>query len=104
MSIPCFRFEWDIAKARSNQRKHGVGFNSAVGVFDDPLAITIADPEHSQTEDRWITLGEAPGRGLLVVVHTYNESIANEIEVRIISARRANNRERRDYEGGRYER
>jgi len=100
MSIPCFHFTWDAAKAKSNRRKHGVSFNFAISVFRDQLAITIADPEHSQTEDRWITLGDVPGTGLLVVVHTYDELESNNIEVRLISARRANNRERRDYEGG----
>ena len=52
MTTPCFRYQWDVAKARTNRRKHGVSFDVAVGVFRDPLALTIADPEHSETEER----------------------------------------------------
>lgn len=100
MATPCFRYQWDVAKARSNRRKHGVSFETATHVFCDPLAITISDPEHSEVEERWITLGLVPDTGLLVVVHTLIESSKNEIDIRIISARRASKREQRDYEGG----
>ena len=100
MSTPCFRYQWDAAKARSNRRKHGVSFDVAAGVFRDPLALTIADPAHSETEERWITLGVVPETGLLVVVHTSAEWSENEIDIRIISARRASRREQRDYGGG----
>ena len=100
MAAPCFRYRWDTAKGRANRRKHGVSFNVAVGVFREPLALTIADPEHSETEERWITLGVVPETGLLVVVHTYSAVNADDIDVRVISARRASKRERRDYEGG----
>lgn len=101
MATPCFRYRWDTAKARVNRCKHGVSFNVAVDAFRDPLALTIADPEHSEAEYRWITLGVVPETGLLVVIHTYNELNADDVEVRVISARRASKRERRDYEGGR---
>ncbi len=86
-------FEWDETKARKNWKKHGVSFEEACSVFGDPLSLTIADPLHSDDEDRFITLGESVGGRLLVVVSTDREE-----KVRIISARIASGRERRDYE------
>lgn len=86
-------FEWDETKARKNWKKHGVSFEEACSVFGDPLSLTIADPLHSDDEDRFITLGESVGGRLLVVVSTDREQ-----KVRIISARIASGRERRDYE------
>ena len=85
-------FKWDNQKAAANLRKHGVDFADAATVFADDLAITVPD-EQSQ-EDRFVTLGvDALGR-LLVVVYTRRGE-----NVRIISARRATRRERREYEG-----
>ncbi len=85
-------FEWDSQKAAAKLRKHGVDFADAATVFADDLAITVPD-EQSQ-EDRFVTLGvDALGR-LLVVVYTWRGE-----NVRIISARRATRRERREYEG-----
>ncbi len=89
-------FEWDTAKARQNVRKHGVSFEEASTVFADPLALTIDDPLHSDEEDRFITLGESQRRRLLVVVFTDRGE-----RIRIISARVATRRERKDYEEGR---
>ena len=89
-------FEWDEAKAKSNVRKHGVGFEEAATVFADPLSLTISDPAHSQAEDRFIILGESFSGKLLVVVHTERGD-----NLRIISARRATRRERENYEEGR---
>lgn len=65
-----FHFEWDAAKAASNRRKHGVSFDLAATVFRDPLMISIPDEEHSENEDRWITMGQAEISKLLLVVHT----------------------------------
>ena len=87
-------FEWDPEKAESNRRKHGVSFEEAALAFGDPLSVTISDPDHSDDEDRWILLGESPGRGLVVVVHTDRGE-----NVRLISARPATRSERRAYEG-----
>jgi uncharacterized DUF497 family protein len=88
-------FEWDPAKDEANRRKHGVSFRDAVSAFRDPLSLTIPDPVHSIGEQRLVLLGENDEGELLVVVHTdVNERI------RIISARRADRRERRDYEEG----
>jgi uncharacterized DUF497 family protein len=86
-------FEWDSRKARSNLAKHGVGFEEASTIFGDPLSLTIPDPEHSLAEKRHITMGRAFNGKLLVVVHTDRDD-----NIRIISARRANRRERKFYE------
>ena len=86
-------FEWDDAKAKSNLAKHGVAFEEASTVFGDPLALTISDPAHSQTEDRFIVLGHSHLRKLPVVVHTERGD-----NIRIVSARRASRQERKSYE------
>ncbi len=89
------QFEWDRRKAKTNVRKHGVSFEEASTTFGDPLALTIADPLHSEEEDRFISLGESHRRRLLVVAFTDRGG-----RVRIISARAATPRERKDYEEG----
>ena len=95
-----FRFDWDPEKARENVRKHGVSFEQATQVFRDPLALTIFDEDHGgEAEERWITVG-AGERALLIVVHTFREPSADEIAVRIISARLATTHETRQYEEG----
>jgi uncharacterized protein len=78
----------------TNWRKHGVSFRLAATVFRDPLALSRYDFEHSQSEERWITLGQAETGQLAVVVHTFEE-LAAEARIRIISARYATARERR---------
>ena len=78
------RFEWDPGKERRNRHKHGVGFDEASTVFADTLSITIPDPDHSDGEERWVTMGLSHRNRLLVVVHT--EEDEQQI-VRIISAR-----------------
>ena len=86
------RYEWDGWKARTNLEKHGIDFADATGVFQDIHAIMM--PDESQGEDRYTTIGsDAYGR-ILVVVHTWRRQV-----VRIISARGATRRERRQYEG-----
>ena len=87
--------EWDSAKAASNLRKHGVSFEEASSVFYDPLAVTGADPDHSEDEERLITFGMSPAEQLLVVSHTERGEA-----IRIISARMATRTERRIYEEG----
>jgi uncharacterized protein len=89
-----FRFHWDPPKARANLKKHGVSFEEAATVFGDPLSLTIVDPEHSTpAEARLISLGLATSGRLLVVAHTESGD-----DIRLISARLATRRERRDYE------
>lgn len=93
-----YNFEWDPAKAKANLRKHGISFEQATSVFRDPNALTLFDEEHSDNENRWITLGRSDQRDLLVVVHTFNEISVNEFDVRLISARPATRREHKSYE------
>jgi hypothetical protein len=90
------RFEWDEGKNRTNLRKHGVRFETAVLVFDDPYALT-QHASASGEEDRWITVGAIGPGAILLVVHTVYESSDDEV-IRIISARAAESRERRAYE------
>ncbi|MGO9262227.1 MAG: BrnT family toxin [Bryobacteraceae bacterium] len=92
--------EWDSAKAEANVRKHGVSFNLASTVLRDPLSVTTLDEVHGELEERWITVGRAVTGECLVVAHTWIELDANTAKARIISARRAENSERREYEEG----
>ena len=98
MSLPDLEVTWDSAKAQSNVVKHGVTFDLAATVLLDPLALTVFDEAHSQTEERWFTLGIASGGKLLAVAHTYQPSSPSGAQVRIISAREATRREREMYE------
>jgi uncharacterized DUF497 family protein len=95
-----YRFQWDPDKAVENRRKHGIGFEQAATVFRDNLAVSIYDEDHSESEERWITLGQADNGRLLVVVHSYQEIGNTEALIRIISARSATTHEQRDYEQG----
>ena len=92
-----FEFEWDPAKARQNARKHRVNFGRAATVFLDRRAISKYDPEHSDGEERWITLGADLAGAVLVVCHTYREERADTGRIRIISARKADRKETRQY-------
>jgi uncharacterized DUF497 family protein len=89
------RIEWDPKKARSNLRKHKVSFEEAATAMSEPMAATGADPDHSVTEDRYITFGVSARSRLLVVVHTEGHET-----IRIISARLASKGERKLYEEG----
>jgi uncharacterized DUF497 family protein len=88
-------FEWDPAKSARNLRKHGVSFEEASSVFYDPLAVTGADPDHSEGGERLVTFGVSPAGRLLVVFHTERVEA-----IRIISARIATQSERHIYEEG----
>lgn len=88
-------FEWDPDKAESNLRKHGVSFHEAATAFGDPLSITFYDPDHSEDEDRYITIGMSNDGHLIIVSHTDRGD-----NIRIISARKASRRERKIYEDG----
>jgi uncharacterized DUF497 family protein len=87
------RFVWDPIKAKNNFEKHRVSFEEAATAFVDQEAIRIHDPEHSESEDRWILLGLSRHIRVLVVVHVERE----EDVIRIISARKANRKEQRNY-------
>jgi len=88
------RFDWDPRKSRANKAKHGVSFEEARTAFLDENARIISDVEHSTEEDRFVLLGLSVQLRLLVVCHCYRES---DRLIRIISARRANGNERREY-------
>ena len=90
------RFQWDESKNLSNIKKHQISFDEAKSAFYDPYARLIADPEHSDTEDRFILLGLSQKLNLLIVCHCYRSS--DEI-IRIISARRATKTESSNYGG-----
>jgi len=91
--VVALRFTWDPLKASANERKHRTTFGEATTVFDDPLSVTIADPDHSNGEERFLLLGHSKPGHLLVVAHCERGRA-----IRIISARTANRRERRVYE------
>jgi len=93
-----YNFEWDPKKAQSNLAKHGVAFAEASTVFRDPRALNMYDPDHSESEDRWITLGISGLGRLLLVCHTFNEESAETVTIRLYSARRATSNETRNYE------
>ncbi len=86
-------FEWDPEKARKNIEIHGLSFDEASTTFRDTLSLTIYDPLHSDDEDRFILIGNSYKNRLLVIVHTERED-----NIRIISARKANIKESRQYE------
>ncbi len=92
-----YKFDWDPVKEAKNIREYKVTFRRAATVFRDPNQLTLYDEEHSQTEDRWITIGIDSNGVLRVVVHTYEQIIESLCEIRIISARKATTREARQY-------
>ena len=87
-------FEWDENKNSINKQKHKISFEEASTVFYDENALLIDDPEHSETEERFIILGNSFSANLLVVCHCYRES---ETVIRIISARKATKNETEQY-------
>ncbi|MBL3527057.1 MAG: BrnT family toxin [gamma proteobacterium endosymbiont of Lamellibrachia anaximandri] len=89
------KFEWDEAKNASNQKKHGISFNEAKSVFSDELGRLIPDPDHSENEERFILMGISHKNKLLTVCHCERKTNT----IRIISARKADKYERKQYEG-----
>jgi len=87
--------EWDARKAHENLRKHGVSFEEAKTVFDDPVYVDFYDPDHSYNERRYIIIGQSQQGRLLIVSYTEREDV-----VRLISAREAARGEREAYEEG----
>lgn len=86
-------YEWDGSKARANLRKHKVSFGEAASVFLDPFALTFQDPDHSDEEDREITIGFSSKKRALLISHCERGD-----RIRIINARKATKRERLQYE------
>ena len=87
-------FEWDENKDRINKQKHQVSFEEAKSVFRDEAALVIADPDHSEAEERFLILGQSDQLKLLVVCHCYRES---DTVIRLISARKATRNETVQY-------
>jgi len=92
-----FNFEWDPIKARENLYKHGVAFDEAATVFRDSNALSTFDPDHSEAEDRWITMGNSEKARLLVVIHTFRKESEDAVTIRIISSRKATKQETKTY-------
>jgi hypothetical protein len=90
-----YYFEWDPEKSVANLRKHGVSFEEATTVFGDPMAMNMADPDHSLNEERFVLLGLSYRQRLLVVAYAERGT-----RTRLISAREATRKERRQYEEG----
>ena len=86
-------FEWDDEKAKSNLKKHGVSFEEGATIFNDPKIATIADPDHSENEERFVSIGISVIKRLLTVIHTYRTE-----RIRLISARKATKAEKKNYE------
>lgn len=95
-----FDFEWDPKKAGVNEKKHQVSFDRASSIFRDPNILSIPDEEHSDSEERWITIGLDENGVLLVIIHTFLKSRMMSARIRIISARRATKKEAKVYEEG----
>ena len=90
------KFIWDPAKEKINIQKHKISFTESCYVFADQYSLNLFDEQHSEDEDRWITLGQTPNGKILAVVHTFNK--IDEIEiVRIISSRKATKKETKKY-------
>ena len=91
------QFEWDQAKNAANLRKHGISFEEAQTIFFDPLTQVADDPDHSESEVRFLAVGHSSFHNLLLVVHCFR---AEDETIRIISARKTNRSERKQYEDG----
>ena len=95
-----FQFEWDEIKAADNVRKHGVSFELACTVFHDPRLLTTADLQHSEIEERWFSIRSARNGAILSVVYLWSESDPALMKIRLISARKATQKESRHYQDG----
>ena len=100
MTERAYQFEWDEDKAAANEQKHDVTFELASSVFYDPNLLTVSDLEHSESEERWFSVGIARNGVLLSLVYLWSEADAALIKIRLISARKATPGERRQYGEG----
>ncbi|WP_107670463.1 BrnT family toxin [Cyanothece sp. BG0011] len=89
------QFEWDKNKAKQNLSKHGVSFEEAKTIFDDPLYIDFYDPDHSENEERYLIVGQSNQRRILILSYTERGN-----KIRLISAREVTPQERKAYEQG----
>jgi len=95
-----YYFDWDPNKARANRKNHGIAFEQASTIFLDPRMISIFDTEHSENEDRWVTIGIDKNGILLVVVHTFHRIDSECCRIHVISARKATKKEAKQYREG----
>lgn len=95
-----FDFEWDSRKAKSNINKHQISFERATTIFRDPNILSIPDEDHSESEERWLTMGLDESGILLVISHTFKFMSKDVSKVRIISARKVTKAEVKQYEEG----
>jgi hypothetical protein len=92
------KYEWNDKKAKSNKVKHGVAFDEATSIFDDPFHLSVFDKRYDDYEERWITIGLTSKDRVIVVAHVYFfDEDGNEL-MRIISARKSTKKEREQYE------
>lgn len=92
-----YNFEWDPVKAKLNLQKHKINFERAAEIFLDPFMLSQFDDEHSEKEDRWITIGQDRNNITIVVNHAFKEINSDSSTIRIISARRATKKENKQY-------
>ncbi|MCD6585459.1 MAG: BrnT family toxin [Desulfobacteraceae bacterium] len=92
-----YNFEWDPQKAKFNYDKHGIGFEEAATVFQSPHTISVYDDEHSENEERWITIGISNTGRLIVVCHTFLNYDNDNVSIRIFSSRKATKLETNQY-------
>jgi len=92
-----YHFEWDPVKATRNHQKHRINFQRAATIFRDPQMVSIFDDAHSGSEERWITMGRDEQGTILVVSHTFRKMDLAHWTIRMISARKATQEERRQY-------
>ena len=90
------KFVWDPAKEKINIQKHKITFTESCYVFADQYSLTLFDKQHSENEDRWITLGQTPNGKILLVVHTFRKIDDMEV-IRFISSRKATRKEAKEY-------
>jgi uncharacterized DUF497 family protein len=95
-----FQFEWDYIKADINANKHGVTFKLASTVFRDPRLLTIADLDHSETEQRWFSIGIASTGALISTTYLWFDADPATVRIRLISARYATRAESQRYHEG----
>lgn len=91
------KFEWDEEKNKTNQIKHGISFDVAREIFDDPFTLSFLDERFNYLEERWISIGQSKNDKIIVVAHLFYNEKGEEI-IRIISARKATQKERKAYE------
>jgi uncharacterized protein len=96
MSHPAFHH---ATIPHDNRDKHGVTFDEATTVFKDSQALSLFDSDHSETEERWITMGISEKGRLLILIHTFREESDNAVEIRIISSRKETKHETKTYGG-----